>query len=98
MAFLTEKFKEDLKDRCLIYAEVFGVSLLWFGILFLIALCFIKDWKILLAFAPVFLLPYMVVASTVWGVKLGVMGAKADTVKPPAKAAGKKPEPKEVKK
>ena len=58
------------------YVEILAVSVLWFGILVLITACFIDDWKIALAFAPIFLLPYLVIASTVWGVKLGGHGRK----------------------
>jgi hypothetical protein len=69
--------------------DIGGECAVWFGILVLITACFIDDWKIALAFAPIFLLPYLVIASTVWGVKLGVMGARADAIKGPPRPAEK---------
>jgi small basic protein len=81
-----------LKDRFKAYLAVAIISILWFifvGVAaFLVALLWqgVTDnqdlvWQIIIASVVVFLLPYLVIASKVWGVNLSILGTQAQDVR-----------------
>ena len=75
----------DCKRRWLIYCEVAGVSLLWFGLMagiaaflnYLFSKLF-ESWAGAVLLFALAVLPYLVVSSLVWEVPLGAMGAKSE--------------------
>lgn len=78
------------RSKC--YVEVFVVSIIWFAIsggsvAFLLSKLpeAIKSWGVVvLVFIPVFLLPYLVISSRLWGVNLTAIGARGEraTIEP----------------
>lgn len=87
-------------SRFTAYVEVVLVSLVWFafvGFVLIKGLSYLGTkpmqdwvtkglgWPIVITFLGVFLLPYLVIAATVWKVNLSILGAKAEKV-PTARA------------
>ena len=74
------------KGRLKCYLEVSIVSLIWFaisggGAAFLLSILpeGMKSWWVVaLVFIPVFLLPYLVISSRLWGVNLTAIGARGE--------------------